>query len=91
MDVDHEELSARTLPDQAHRDATAHRRRHAELVGEAVGRAKWVSSAFIRQLEEYSDTRPMPGELMEILRNTFSDAGIEFLFPLAGKSEIRLR
>lgn len=50
-----------------------------------------ISSAIIRRLEEYNDTVPMPDETMEIIRRTFSDAGIEFLFPSVGKPGARPR
>ncbi|WGR94083.1 helix-turn-helix domain-containing protein [Bradyrhizobium sp. ISRA443] len=38
-----------------------------------------ISSAIIRRLEEHNDTAPTRDETMEVLRNTFSDAGIEIL------------
>jgi PAS domain S-box-containing protein len=50
-----------------------------------------ISSAIIRRLEEYDEALPMTNETMEILRRTFSDGGIEFLFPLVGKPGARPR
>ena len=50
-----------------------------------------ISFAVIRRLEQYNDTPPMPDALMGILRDTFSDAGIEFLYPLVGKPGVRPR
>ncbi|UPJ71842.1 PAS domain-containing protein [Bradyrhizobium sp. 187] len=50
-----------------------------------------VSAAVIRRLEEYNDTPPMSDELMNSLRNTFSDAGIEFLLSPNGKPGVRPR
>ncbi|MEY9299761.1 transcriptional regulator with XRE-family HTH domain [Bradyrhizobium elkanii] len=50
-----------------------------------------ISSAIIRRLEEYNDTPPTPDETMETHRNTFSDAGIEFLFSPVGKPGVRPR
>jgi PAS domain S-box-containing protein len=50
-----------------------------------------ISSAIIRRFEEHNDAPPMPDDTMDILRSTFSDAGIEFLFPQAGKPGLQLR
>lgn len=50
-----------------------------------------ISPSTIRRFEEYDDTPPMEDETMEVLRNTLSDAGIEFIFPQVGKPGIRPR
>lgn len=50
-----------------------------------------VSPAVVRRLEEYDGMLPVSGELAEKLQNTFSDAGIEFLFPQVGKPGVRPR
>jgi PAS domain S-box-containing protein len=50
-----------------------------------------VSPAVVRRLEEYDGTLPGSGETIELFQKTFSDAGIEFLFPQVGKPGIRPR
>ncbi|GGI31441.1 MULTISPECIES: PAS domain-containing protein [Bradyrhizobium] len=90
----------------AHHDILARERRGASKVTgrqlrAARGMLNWsvkelaeragVSSAVIRRLEEYNDTPQMSDELMETLRKTFSEAGIEFTFPVVGKPGVRPR
>ncbi|MEH2482318.1 PAS domain S-box-containing protein [Nitrobacteraceae bacterium AZCC 2146] len=50
-----------------------------------------ISPSAIRRFEEYDSTPPMHDESVEILQNTFSDAGIEFFFPQVGKPGLRPR
>lgn len=50
-----------------------------------------VSPAVVRRLEECDGALPMSDELMEVLQKTFSDAGIELLFPQVGKPGVRPR
>lgn len=50
-----------------------------------------ISPSTIRRFEEYDDAPPMDDETMEVLRDTFSDAGIEFFFPQSGKPGLRPR
>ncbi|WP_249140577.1 MULTISPECIES: PAS domain-containing protein [Bradyrhizobium] len=50
-----------------------------------------ISSAIIRRLEEYDGAPPMPDDTKETLLQIFADAGIEFLFPSAGKPGVRPR
>ena len=50
-----------------------------------------VSPGVVRRLEEYDGALPGPDETMEVFQKTFSDAGIEFLFPQVGKPGVRPR
>jgi len=50
-----------------------------------------ISPAVIRRLEEYDGTPPLSDDSMEVIQKTFSDAGIEFLFPQLGKPGLRPR
>lgn len=50
-----------------------------------------ISFSVIRRLEEYNGTPPMPDGSIDSLRDTLSNAGIEFLFPLVGKPAVRPR
>lgn len=50
-----------------------------------------VSPGVVRRLEEYHGALPGSDETMEIFQKTFSDAGIELLFPQVGKPGVRPR
>lgn len=50
-----------------------------------------ISAAVIRRLEESDGAPTAPDDLLELIQKTFSDAGIEFLFPTSGKPGLRLR
>ncbi len=92
IDVHQEKLS--TLPDGSLRLTGAQMRGARGMLNWSVKQLALrtgISSAVIRRFEEYSDSPPMPDETMDILRNTFSDAGIEFLFSQVGKPGVRLR
>ncbi|WP_018319126.1 PAS domain-containing protein [Bradyrhizobium sp. WSM2793] len=92
VDVHHEKLSVQ--------HATTSRLTGAQLRA-ARGILNWsvkqlaartgISAAIIRRLEEYNDAPLMPHGAMEILHRVFSDAGVEFLFPLVGKPGVRPR
>jgi PAS domain-containing protein len=50
-----------------------------------------VSPGVVRRLEEYDGPLPGSGETIEVFQKTFSDAGIELLFPQIGKPGVRPR
>ena len=50
-----------------------------------------VSPGVVRRLEEHDGALLLSDELMDVFQKTFSDAGIEFLFPRVGKPGVRLR
>ncbi|KJC50552.1 hypothetical protein UP09_05730 [Bradyrhizobium sp. LTSP885] len=50
-----------------------------------------VSPAVIRRFEECNSALLVSDELMEVFQRTFSDAGVELLFPQVGKPGVRPR